>query len=151
MQMVENITIREANANDVELLRKLSIATFSETFAAFNKWEDMQMYIEKYFSRENLRDELESKENFFFVAFFNSEPVGYFKLRTPQEHLHALESNNAIELERIYVLKKLHGTGLGYKLIQYALEYSRRNGFDTLWLGVWERNEKAISFYKKCS
>src|SRR3982751_5023267 len=132
MQTIENITIREANANDVELLRKLSIVTFSETFAAFNKWEDMQIYIEKYFSHENLCDELERKENIFFLAFCNSEPAGYFKLRTLQEHLHALENNNAIELERIYVSKKLQGTGLGYKLMQYALEYSRQKGFDTL-------------------
>jgi hypothetical protein len=46
-------------------------------------------------------------------------------------------------------LKKLQGTGLGYKLMQFAFEYSRQKGFDILWLGVWERNEKAIRFYEK--
>jgi len=150
MQAVENITIKQANVNDVELLHELSIVTFADTFSEYNTPEDMKMYIEKYFSHENLCDELDSKENFFFVAFCNGESAGYFKLRIPQEHLHALENNNSIELERIYVLKKLQGTGLGYKLMQYALEYSKQNDFDTLWLGVWEKNEKAINFYKKC-
>jgi len=148
-EVAKNITIKQAHANDVELLQRLSIVTFTDTFAAYNTAEDMQIYIEEYFSIENLLEELNNSENFFFISFRENEPAGYLKLRLPQKHLSSLKNNTAIELERVYVLKKLQGTGLGYKLMQFAFEYSRQKGFDTLWLGVWERNEKAVRFYEK--
>jgi ribosomal protein S18 acetylase RimI-like enzyme len=31
-----------------------------------------------------------------------------------------------------------------------ALEQARRRGAAVLWLGVWERNPRAIRFYEKC-
>lgn len=148
-EVAKNIAIKQAHANDVELLQKLSIVTFTDTFAAYNTAENMQMYIEKYFSLENVLEELNNSENFFFIAYQENEPAGYLKLRLPEEHLPSLKNNTPIELERVYVLKKLQGTGLGYKLMQFAFEYSRQKGFDTLWLGVWEQNEKAIRFYEK--
>jgi ribosomal protein S18 acetylase RimI-like enzyme len=148
-EVLKNITIVQAHANDIELLQKLSIVTFTDTFAAYNTAENMRMYIEKYLSVENLLEELNNSENFFFIAFQENEPAGYLKLRLPQENVRALKDSKSIELERIYVVKKLQGSGLGYKLMQFAFDYSRQKGFDTLWLGVWERNEKAIRFYEK--
>jgi diamine N-acetyltransferase len=150
MQIVANMAIRQAQPSDVELLRKLGIITFTNTYAAYNTPKDIELYIEKYFSRENLLAELNGNENYFFIAICNEKPVGYIKLRLPHEDLPALKNRNSIELERIYVLKELHGSGFGFKLIQYALDYAQQNGFDTVWLGVWKRNEKAINFYKKC-
>jgi ribosomal protein S18 acetylase RimI-like enzyme len=144
-----DITIRPAHIGDGDILRQLSIVTFTDTFAAFNTAEDMQLYIEKYFSHENLLEELADERNFFFIAYVREEPIGYLKLRLPLEKLPVLKGNNSIELERIYVLERWQGTGLGYRLMQFAFDYSRRRGFDTLWLGVWEKNEKAIRFYKK--
>ena len=150
MRSEDNTLIKQITVRDIELLQKLSVTTFTDTFAAYNTEEDMRMYIEKYFSPENLQDELNNGDSFFFVAFYKDEPAGYLKLRIPQEHHQVLKNNSSIELERIYVLKQLQGTGLGYHLMQFALDYSKQKGFDTLWLGVWERNEKAINFYKKC-
>jgi ribosomal protein S18 acetylase RimI-like enzyme len=147
---VSNTTIKQADANDLKILQRLSVVTFTDTFATYNTRKDMQMYIEKYFSCENLRAELADENNLFFIALNNEEPVGYLKLRLPQKHLQTLNVSNGIELERIYVLQQLQGAGLGYQLMQFAVNYAKQNGFDTLWLGVWERNEKAINFYKKC-
>jgi hypothetical protein len=86
MASKQNIIIKQITVKDIELLRKLSIATFTDTFAAYNREENMRMYIEKYFSPENLQDELNDGDNFFFVAFYKDEPAGYLKLRIPQEH-----------------------------------------------------------------
>ena len=38
---------------------------------------------------------------------------------------------------------------IGASLLQHCLDYGRKNGFDILWLGVWEKNEHAITFYKR--
>src|SRR5205085_11664475 len=74
---------------------------------------------------------------------------GYIKLRTNNE-LPQLKNKKSIELERIYVLKHFQGMGLGYRFIEFAIEFAQSKGFNTIWLGVWTRNKKAISFYKKC-
>jgi ribosomal protein S18 acetylase RimI-like enzyme len=144
-----DLTIRPVSMQDADLLRELSITTFTDTYSAYNTAENMQLYVTEYFNRETLLHEITSNENFFFIATINDQPAGYMKLRTlvqPAE----LNNKNTIELERIYVVKKFQGTGLGHSLIQYAIEYSRSQRYDILWLGVWKQNEKAIKFYTKC-
>src|SRR4030095_9987284 len=103
--------IRPAFPDDVDMLRQLSIVTFSETYTEYNTKADMQLYITQHFNREILLSELNSEENFFFLVMFNHEPAGYIKLRTSHELLQ-LKNKKSIELERIYVVKHLQGTGL---------------------------------------
>lgn len=150
IQSLNDLQIKQASIADVDILMQLSIETFNDTFAAYNTQEDMQMYITQNFSRDVLFAELNnSSENFFIIATYNNTPAGYMKLRLPLEHYAALKYKKCIELERIYVLKNFQGTGLGYSLMQHAIEFGKANGFDTLWLGVWNRNEKAIKFYHR--
>ena len=52
-------------------------------------------------------------------------------------------------MEKIYVLGSYFGSGAGKVLMQQAIAHSQENGFDTLFLGVWQENERAVSFYKK--
>jgi len=140
--------VRPAFPDDVDMLRQLSIVTFSDTYAEYNTKADMQLYITQHFNREILLSELNSEENFFFLVMFNHEPAGYIKLGTSHE-LPQLKNKKSIELERIYVVKHLQGTGLGNRLIQYGVEFAQGKGCDTIWLGVWKKNEKAIGFYRK--
>jgi ribosomal protein S18 acetylase RimI-like enzyme len=147
---VNNLMIKRAVASDVALLQELSIVTFTDTYAAHNSPENIQIYIDKYFNTETLLQELNSNENFFFIAVLDDVPAGYIKLRTPFEQHASLKNKKNIELERIYVKKNLHGTGLGYKLIQHGIEFADSESYDVLWLGVWNQNEKAIKFYEKC-
>jgi ribosomal protein S18 acetylase RimI-like enzyme len=53
----------------------------------------------------------------------------------------------AVELERIYADPKLIGAGVGKTLLNTCIKLARAEGFQTLWLGVWEHNERAIEFY----
>lgn len=54
-----------------------------------------------------------------------------------------------IELQRIYVFKEYHRTGAAQLLMQEALNYARKAGYEVIWLGVWGENEKAMRFYRK--
>ena len=38
---------------------------------------------------------------------------------------------------------------IGQKLYEKAINIARDEGMDYVWLGVWEENPKAISFYRK--
>ena len=54
-----------------------------------------------------------------------------------------------MEIERIYVLQAFHGTGLGQRLYDKAIEIALQYQLDYVWLGVWEENKRAIRFYEK--
>jgi ribosomal protein S18 acetylase RimI-like enzyme len=41
------------------------------------------------------------------------------------------------------------GKGVGAPLMRACLEEAARRGYDAIWLGVWERNERAQEFYRK--
>ena len=37
----------------------------------------------------------------------------------------------------------------GQLLMQHCLDWAYRKGYKVVWLGVWERNERALRFYEK--
>lgn len=55
----------------------------------------------------------------------------------------------SIELKRFYVASQHHGHGVAQALMQRVLSEASRRGSRCLWLGVWERNARAIAFYRK--
>jgi ribosomal protein S18 acetylase RimI-like enzyme len=145
---VSEIVIRVANADDVLQLRDLSRSTFYETYADQNTADDVRMHMQQTFSIEKLTSELEDASNAFFIASQGDKMVGYAKLRTTNP-LPKSPAIPAIELERIYVSKASQGLKAGDALMRTCIEYSKKNGYEVLWLGVWERNPRAISFYEK--
>jgi ribosomal protein S18 acetylase RimI-like enzyme len=54
-----------------------------------------------------------------------------------------------MEIVRLYVLPESIGHGIGARLMQECIDTATSRGFETLWLGVWERNGRAIQFYQK--
>jgi len=146
---MNSFIIRRLNANDVEILQEISIETFVDTYSKYNTKENMQKHLLEHFNKEQLLNEINETGNYFFGSFDNDILAGYTKLRT-SENPEELQGKKHIELERIYASGKYQGMGLGYKMIQYCLEFASENNYDLLWLGVWKQNEKAFHFYKKC-
>jgi len=95
-----------------------------------------------------LKEELKDPNSSFFLAYYNDEAIGYAKVCTgnePQE----LIKYNPLEIARIYLLKEHQDKHLGSAFINYCFNYASHQHHDLIWLGVWEHNNKAISFYKK--
>jgi ribosomal protein S18 acetylase RimI-like enzyme len=140
--------VRTANHNDAKLLSELGGKTFYDTFRQYHSEEDMQLYLQKAYNEPLIATNLQNSDiHYALLIDENEEAAGYVKL--------LLDANNEklsgkqIELEKIYVLKDKIGSGAGKMLMQYAVDYSRQHGFDVLFLGVWEENERAVNFYKK--
>lgn len=81
-------------------------------------------------------------------AKLDSVVIGYLKLNFGQSQTE-LKDEKALEIERIYVLKEFHGKKIGQILYDKALEVAKDRKADYVWLGVWEENPRAISFYRK--
>jgi len=145
---MENITIQKVTLNDVNQLQKIGRLTFSETFSGDNSEEDMKKYLDENFSTQKLTDELNNKNSEFYFAKLGDTVIGYLKLNFGESQTE-LKDNKALEIERIYVPKEYHGQRVGQILYEKAIQVAKQKDTDYVWLGVWEENLRAISFYRK--
>ena len=143
-----DITLGQCRMEDIDELRALSIQTYYETFAAMNTPENMEEYLNRAFDREKLRAELAYKSSMFFFLRSGGKPAGYLKVNEApaQTDIHDPAS---LEIERIYVSGEFQGEGLGRYLMGQAIQIAVARKKKYVWLGVWEKNEKAIRFYKR--
>ncbi len=145
---MDNVEITKALLNDLEALQKIGKETFFETFSAENTEEDMQTYLNESFSTEKLTTELNNTNSEFYFAMLNNNVIGYLKLNAGAAQTE-VKDNNSLEIERIYVLKEFHGKQVGQLLYNKVLQIAKHTNINYLWLGVWEKNQRAISFYEK--
>jgi ribosomal protein S18 acetylase RimI-like enzyme len=142
------IDIQEVNINDIKKLQEIGIATFKETFSLSNTEENMTNYLKEGFSLEKLTKELKSNSSKFFFALDLDRVIGYLKLNFGESQTE-LKDSKAMEIERIYVLNKYHGKKIGQLLYDKAIQMAKQKHMNYVWLGVWEENKRALSFYKK--
>ena len=140
--------IRPCTLQDLTVLRNLAEATFTETFAQLNNPRDFQAYLKTAFSLEKVRSEISHPDTEFYLLMLDGQYAGYLKLNfgSAQSDLQDVQS---LEIERIYVLSQYQGLGLGRHLFDLALRRAKARSLSYIWLGVWEKNEKAIGFYKR--
>ena len=144
----EEITICPASILQLELFKKIGSQTFYETFVDTNTKQDMQEYLDKNFSTIKLTQELNNPDSSFYLAKSNDIVIGYLKINWAQSQTES-NNENALEIERIYVLKKYFGKQAGKLLYEQALQIAQNKNMDYIWLGVWEHNPRAIRFYEK--
>jgi GNAT superfamily N-acetyltransferase len=143
------LSIRTASPNDAAMLATLGARLFHDAFAADNRPEDLAAHLASTFGPELQARELDSASMTYLVAEMNGQPAGY-ALVSEGEAPHAIKGARPIELARLYVDRAWHGAGVAQSLMTAAEAEARRRGADTLWLGVWERNARAIAFYTRC-
>lgn len=60
-----------------------------------------------------------------------------------------MKSDDGMELERIYILDEFQSRGYGKWILDKLIQLGLQAYKSFLWLGVWEKNEKAIRFYQR--
>jgi ribosomal protein S18 acetylase RimI-like enzyme len=145
---MNNIRIQEATSAAAGLIADMSRQTFYDSFAADNTKADMDKFLNEQFTRERLMEEVGAAGNIFLLAYEGDEVVGYARIRETPNPV-AMENGPAIEIARIYAVQKNIGKGVGRALMQRCIEIAREKKRTLIWLGVWEKNYKAIAFYTK--
>ena len=142
------IEIRKATLSDLVTIQNISKQSFTETFAAINTPENMEKYLQESFNTTQLTTEINNPESPFYIAFWNTEPVGYLKLNLGNAQTEVIE-DTTLEIQRIYVLQAFHGKKIGQLLLDEAIKIAQQIPVDYIWLGVWEENHRALQFYTK--
>ena len=141
-------SIRRGETRDAAALAELGARTFSDTFLADNDPADIAAFLDETFSAEKQGVELADAAVDYLVAEDAGVMVGYALLQRGPAPA-CVEAMTPIEIARLYVARAQLGRGTGEALMARCVEDARNAGHDAIWLGVWERNARAIRFYER--
>jgi diamine N-acetyltransferase len=145
---MDKLKIRKATYKDTELLLTIGRQTFFEKFTENNSEENMLQYASEAYTFEKIASEVNNANSQFYLATYKNQTVGYLKINFGEAQTE-LQDPQALELERIYVLKEFQGRKIGQQLFDKTLEIAKQAKLNYVWLGVWEENSAAIKFYEK--
>lgn len=137
-----SIHIRRATAADATLLAEIGAETFRDTFAADNTPENMAAYLADAFSPAKQAAEMSEAASIFLIAEIDGAAVGYARLKQGQSP-EGITGSRTIEIARLYSRQAWIGRGVGAALMHACLEQAEQQQCDTIWLDVWERNDRA--------
>jgi ribosomal protein S18 acetylase RimI-like enzyme len=144
-----DIRIRTGTPADAPMLAELGARTFRDAFAADNRPEDMALYLGRTYGVAQQTAELTNAGIVTLVAQVDGCPAGFAQLRAGQPPGCVLGAD-PLEVWRFYVDRSWHGMGVAQALMAAVRREAVARGGRTLWLAVWERNERAKGFYRKC-
>lgn len=143
-----DLRIRVAGPQDAGTLAELAERTFVDAFDAENSREDMALHCARNYSVDIQGRELADPTLTYLIAEVNGEAAGFALVRAgvapPCVH-----GPSPIEIQRFYVVRAWHGAGVAQALMDACDDEARNCGARIIWLGVFERNAKALRFYTK--
>ncbi|MGY3055602.1 ribosomal protein S18 acetylase RimI-like enzyme [Pedobacter sp. UYEF25] len=145
---MKNFVLEQVTLNSIEQLQKICSQTFCETNATTSSEKNINEYLAASFSVEKLTIELSDYNSEFYFATIDSEIIAYLKINFGESQTE-LQDDNAIEIERIYVLNRFQGQKVGQIFFNKAVDVAKERNAAYIWLAVWEKNLSAIGFYKK--
>ncbi|MBZ0248135.1 MAG: GNAT family N-acetyltransferase [Burkholderiales bacterium] len=142
------ISIREATERDAAELSQLAERTFRDTFASANSAEDMEAHCRTTYGASIQLSEINDSSRTTLLCHASDRLIAYGQLRWNAAPACVVASKPA-EIQRLYVDVPWHGKGVSQALMASLLSKALAGGADVAWLGVWERNPRAVSFYEK--
>jgi ribosomal protein S18 acetylase RimI-like enzyme len=141
-------TIREANPADALPLSRLAEASFRDTFGSVNTAADMDLHCRSSYGEAIQAREIADPARLTLLGEQDGQLAGFAQLRWPDAP-GCVVARAPGEIQRLYVARDWHGRGIAQELMRACMEAMRERGSDVVWLGVWERNPRAIAFYRK--
>jgi ribosomal protein S18 acetylase RimI-like enzyme len=142
--------IRLAEPKDIDTLTFLAQTTFRQKWLPIDGDVLIEQYIAENMQVQHIQEAINAQNIKFFLAFHKEVAVGYMKIvfdYIPSDFSYL--GNSFIQIEKLYLLDTAQRLKLGSQLLEKALEFAQEKNYDTLWLGVWNKNHQAIAFYEK--
>jgi GNAT superfamily N-acetyltransferase len=145
-----DVRLLTAEPADAERLAELMARTFRETYSSehsgASRPADVEAYVAAHFGAARQRAELVDPAMRTILAETDGALAGYAQLRfgAPAP---VGGGRRPVELARFYVDRPWHGRGVAAALMSACI--AAAGAADPLWLGVFERNDRARAFYAK--
>ncbi|KPM39668.1 hypothetical protein AK830_g6908 [Neonectria ditissima] len=142
--------IRKACASDATAIAELGAHVFTATFAHSVQPDELQEFLDKSSTTAAVTKDINDPARDIIVATNQKdEIIGFAYLTRGSSEPCIADVKNLAELQRIYVHPAAHGQGVGGALARRIEAMAREEGFQHIWLGVWEENYPAIKAYQK--
>ena len=135
-------------ATDAAQLAAFARQSFVEAYGQQNVPEHVFAYVDAAFDVQKIRAELQDEDTIYLLAGNPKALLGYTKLNL-KSRIDCVADDAPTQLERIYVDSKTQQRGVGGYLLTAAVDRARLEGANTVWLAVWEENQKAQRFYQR--
>ena len=141
-------SIRLAAVGDAARLAAFAERTFRETFGPDNRPEDLELYLAGTYGPALQQAEIQDPSTVTLLAEVAGALAAFAQLgpgRVPA----CVRGPAPIEIRRFYVDRAWQGRGLARQLMAAVLAAAEERSARTAWLAVWERNARAIAFYRR--
>ena len=141
-------TFRVATTADALCISVLATQVFLDTYATDGIRASLAREVNQQLSVRVVQDLLSAPGARFLVCERSGHMLGFVQLTLRAPH-HLVPASRPAELNRLYVLERFTGAGLGSTLLQRAEALAASEGISTLWLTAWVGNQRALAFYAR--
>ncbi|GAA4274440.1 GNAT family N-acetyltransferase [Aquimarina gracilis] len=145
--MNSEIVFKECSKNDIDSLVKVSQKFYPEHYTHIWKNNDPSYYINLSFTKTAFCKDFNIPNILYFLIEKDKSTLGLLKIRRDEE-IQGFSKTNALQLEKIYLLKQSTGLGIGKKGIEFTKDYARSLNKKIIWLDVMTTSP-ALTFYQK--
>ncbi len=142
------VSIIKATETDYESISRIGKIAVTEAHRDAASAEDMQAYVDKNYSYEAIKEELQDAANIYYLVNYNGDTVGFSKIILNAQHP-TIHQKNITKLDRIYLLKEFYNLKLGLQLLNFNIELCKAQSQFGIWLFTWIGNKRAINFYEQ--
>ncbi len=142
------VSIRRATVTDAAALAAFGAKTFADTFGAFHSASDLALHLAETFGVPQQTAELTDPAMVTLFVEIDGALAGFTQVyagAVPEW----VTGPAPMEIKRFYIDTPWHGQGVAQRLITAAYAAARERRAETIWLGVWEQNPRAIAFYRR--
>ena len=140
---------RSATLEDAPALGKLGADTFIASFGHLYTPEDLAAFLAQVHAPGPVAEEIAGERCTHCLVEENGALVAYCKLRYPSHYTSYTDARDPIELGQLYALPTHTGTGIGARLMDWALGVARERSHDAVLLSVYSENFGAQRFYQR--
>lgn len=141
------ITYRSAHPDEALELSVLFKQVYIDTYGIEGVTVEFSRFIERQFSVNAILSLLAQEKTSLLLALNNGNPVGVVQLAF--DGMCPLDSDRRTEVNKLYILRRFFGLGIGQGLMREAEREMRSKGRRDCWLWVLDSNKRAIDFYRQ--
>ncbi len=143
-----SVVIRSAVPQDAALLAAFAAQSFTHTYRELSDAQEIADYVGEHFQPDVMAGVIGDAACSTLLAWVGDELAGYavVKATAPPD---CVTQPGPLKLWRLYLGERFIGQGLGARMMQAVHDEAHRRGAQTLWLGVYDRNVRAVQFYER--
>ena len=144
--MSDTLEIQACTVADADKISEVAIKSYKDYYLYL--WnDDGSWYINRSFLPATLKEEITNPNARFYSLRAAGETIGFMKLNL-QQPLAGTAYTNAMELERIYIVKAFAGMGFGRQAVEFCTQLANHMNKEIVWLKSMD-SSSAISFYER--